>query len=170
MRDVLVDHFVYDTFSNNMNFPSAGLSDQLRPQLLNRPCYSLMFKFRTTRDKYLGLSNIDFFFFFFQSYSQYLWCNSSKITCVIWITRKFIFLFKIKKTYTKFFTCRGGFIWLLIFIFWLIFIAGWVPSVHWGPSTIREVVLVHVVQPTSSQEAVLQETRETNESRRGAPV
>lgn len=48
--------------------------------------------------------------------------------------------------------------------------AGWVPSIHWGPPTIREVFLVHVVQPTSRQEALLQETREADESRRGTSV
>lgn len=53
---------------------------------------------------------------------------------------------------------------------WSFVHAGWVPSIHWGPSTIREVFLVHVVQPTSRQEALLQEARKTDESRRGTSV
>lgn len=34
-------------------------------------------------------------------------------------------------------------------------IAGWVPSIYRGSSTIREVFLVYMVQPTSCQEAIL---------------
>ena len=54
-------------------------------------------------------------------------------------------------------------------IFVCIFL-GWVPSVHWGPPTIRKVFLVHVVQPTGGQEALLQEAREADESGRGTSV
>lgn len=38
---------------------------------------------------------------------------------------------------------------------------GWISSVHWSSASIREVIQLHVVQPTSGQEEILQKTWET---------
>lgn len=47
---------------------------------------------------------------------------------------------------------------------------GWVSSVHWGTFAVCEVILVHVVQPSSGQEEILQKTWEANVTRGGATL
>lgn len=47
---------------------------------------------------------------------------------------------------------------------------GWISSVHWGSFALRQVIFLHMVQPSSRQTEILQETRETNDVRRRASL